>query len=124
MTREEELLEFGESWDQAFVSNDYKQISTFMSDDWVIVGTSGGITSKETFLEWIKSGEVLHTRMDSEETRIKVYGNTGIVISKGTSAGNYKGVPFSLYEWSMSVFLHDGKKWICVATMLTNAKPE
>lgn len=124
MTREEDLLRFEKLWDQAFISNDYEQISRFMSEDWVIVGTSGGITDRESFLQWIRSGEVEHTRMDSDETRIKVYGNTGVVISKGTSAGNFKGVPFELYEWSMSIFLHDGKSWVCVATMLTDAKPK
>lgn len=41
MTREEDLLRFEELWDQAFITNDYGQISRFMSEDWVIVGTSG-----------------------------------------------------------------------------------
>ncbi|MFN0158088.1 MAG: nuclear transport factor 2 family protein [Bacteroidota bacterium] len=59
--------------------------------------------------------------MDSDEIRIKIYGNTGVVTSRGTSAGKYKGNPFELYEWSSSVFIRTQEKWICVLTMLTTA---
>src|SRR5688500_9291932 len=109
MTSEESLILFGKQWDDAIVSNNVDAISAFMSDDWVIVGTGGGITTKEAFLEWISSGAVTHNRMDSEEMRIKIYGDTGVVTSRGTSAGKYKGNQFKLYEWSTSVFIRKGK---------------
>lgn len=43
--------------------------------------------------------------MDSDEFNIKLYGDTGIVINRGTGAGTYNGENFSLYEWSTSVFI-------------------
>lgn len=122
MTAKEELLEFGQKWDEALVSNDVDAISSFMSDDWTIIGTAGGITTKESFLDWIRSGDLTHNRMDSDETHIQIYGSTGIVTSRGTSAGMYLGKPFSLYEWSLSVFIRSENEWKCVATMLTPAK--
>ncbi len=124
MNPEELLLQFVKEWDEAMISNDIAEIGKFMSDDWVIVGSEGGITSKPEFLEWIKSGDVTHNRMDSDETRIKVYGNTGLITSRGTSAGNYKGQPFELYEWSSNVFIFTEGKWLCVHTMLTPANKE
>ncbi|MBA3675458.1 MAG: nuclear transport factor 2 family protein [Chitinophagaceae bacterium] len=90
MKAEEELILFGKQRDEAMVSNNAEEIAKFMSDDWVIVGTEGGITSKSSFLEWIKSGDVMHSRMDSDEIRVKIYGNTGVVTSRGTSAENTK----------------------------------
>jgi len=121
MNPEEELRQLGRQWDEAIVGNDVAEIAKFISDDWVIVGSEGGVTSKNEFLEWIRSGDVTHCRMDSDEMRIKVYDNTGIVTSRGTSAGKYKGQPFDLYEWSSSVFVRNKGKWICVFTMLTPA---
>jgi hypothetical protein len=59
--------------------------------------------------------------MDSDETNITIYGNTGILVSRGTSAGTYNGDNFSLYEWSTSVFIKTEGKWRCVITMLTPA---
>ena len=118
---EQDLINFVTLWDEAMVSNDADSISNFMSDDWVIVGADG-IKPKSVFMEWISSGIVTHNRMDSDELEVKIYDNTGIVISRGTSAGTYNGQPFSLYEWSTSIFLKKKGRWLCVLTMLTDAK--
>lgn len=118
----EALLDYCLNWDKAIVQNDVKEISRYMSDDWVCVATDGGISSKEHFLNGIKSGDLIHTRMDTDASRIKIYDNTGIVTGKGTSSGTYKGGAFSHYEWSTSVFLWENNQWICVLTMLTPAK--
>jgi ketosteroid isomerase-like protein len=106
-------------WDNAIEGNDAAEIGKFMADDWVIVGTEGGISSKSHFLGFIKSGDLFHNRMDFEDLRVNVYDNTGIVISKGTSIGTYKRIPFSYYEWSTSVFIKKEDRWLCVLTMLT-----
>lgn len=116
----QELLEFSKRWDEAMVSNDADEIAKFMSDDWKIIG-SDGITSKSSFLQFISSGILTHNRMDSDETNITVYGNTGIVVSRGTSAGAYNGNNFSLCEWSTSIFIKSEGTWRCVLTMLTPA---
>ena len=116
----QELLDFSTRWDEAMVSNDADEIAKFMSDDWKIIG-SDGITSRSSFLELISSGSLTHNRMDSEETNISIFGNTGIVVSRGTSAGTYNRKSFSLYEWSTSVFIKARGKWLCVLTMLTPA---
>ena len=119
----EELLDFSKRWDEAMVGNDAEEIAKFMSDDWKIIG-SDGITSRSSFLQLISSGVLTHNRMDSDEHNINIYGNTGIVVSRGTSAGTYNGESFSLYEWSTSVFIRTGGKWLCVLTMLTPANKD
>jgi ketosteroid isomerase-like protein len=117
---EEDLKRTFHQWDEAMIGNDALTIGAFMTDDWVIVG-SDGITSKFSFLEYIQSGLLMHNRMDSDQMHIKIYGDTGIVISRGTSAGTYSGQTFSLYEWSTSTFIWKDGKWRCVLTMLTPA---
>ena len=116
----QELIDFTKRWDEAMLTNDAEQIEKFISDDWVLIG-SEGTTSKGTFLQEIISGSLTHNRMDSDELIIRTYGNTGIIISRGTSAGKYNGSNFSLYEWSTSMCLKKEGSWICVATMLTPA---
>ena len=121
MNAEGELLQVGKEWDEAMTQNNPEEIGKFMSEDWVIVG-SEGITRKSEFMESIRSGDLTHNRMDSDETRIKVYDTMAVATSRGTSAGKYKGEPFELYEWSSSVFIYKNGRWICVHTMLTPAK--
>lgn len=124
MDNQENLINCFNRWDEAIVKNDPELISQFMSEDWVCVGTEGGITSKSSFLEWISSGNLIHTRMDSVEMRVRVYGNTGVITSRGTSSGTYKEQPFSFHEWSTSIFALEDEQWFCVLTMLTPAKEE
>ncbi len=116
----QELLDISKRWDDAMVTNDIDEIGKFMSDDWRIIG-SDGITSKSSFLQFISSAILTHNRMDSDETNISIYGDTGILVSRGTSAGTYDGKNFSLYEWATSVFIKSEGKWRCVLTILTPA---
>ena len=120
MSAEDELLQVGKEWDEAMIQNNPDEIGKFMSDDWVIV-ESEGITTKSEFLKSIRSGDLTHSRMDSDETIIKLQGNMAVVTSRGTSAGKYRGRTFELYEWSSSVFIYRDKQWICIHTMLTPA---
>ena len=116
-----ELMQLGRDWDKAIESNDVNEMSRYMDDSWVIVG-SDGINSKENFLDLVRSGDLQHSKMDFEDLRVEIYDNTAVVTSKGTSAGTYKGMPFSFYEWTTSVFLKRNGNWLCVLTMITPAK--
>ena len=119
-TETQELLDFSKQWDEAMIGNDADEIAKFIADDWVIVA-SDGITPRSSFLQLISSGVLTHNRMDSDECTISIYGNTGVVVSRGTSAGTYNDEKFSLYEWSTSVFIKSEGSWRCVLTMLTPA---
>lgn len=121
MERHNELMYFGKLWDQAMVCNDAEEISKFMSDEWVLVETEGGITPKSAFLTSLKSGDLTHNIMSSGDVRVKIYGEMGLLTSRGTSSGRYKDQPFCFYEWSTSVFIRERGNWKCVLTMLTPA---
>lgn len=122
MTAEEELKKTCEDWDRAMVTNNVQEIGQYMSDQWVSIGTDGNITDKPTFLDWIASGDLEHTVMDTDEMIVKVFGDVAIAMARGTSAGTYKGEPFSLYEWSKNVFIKEQGKWRCISTMLSPAE--
>lgn len=117
---EKELLQYSLDWDAAIVTNNAKKIRGYMTDDWVCVATNGGITTLDTFLEQIHSGLLTHHEMSTQDSRVRVYGNTGIVTGKGYSKGTFKGEAFSFHEWSTSVFVLKGTEWKCVLTMLAD----
>lgn len=104
------------------IGNNAIDIGKYMSDDWIIIG-SDGITAKADFLKFVENGNLIHTKMTSDYDLVRIYGNTGIVISRGFSEGFYNGEFFSLYEWSTNVFLKSNGRWLCMSTMVTHAKP-
>jgi ketosteroid isomerase-like protein len=120
MTTEQQILECYKEWDKAIERNDIDAMSRYMSDEWICVGTTG-ITPKATFLESINCGDLQHTEMSSDFIKVKVYNDAALVVGRGVSAGTYKRQPFSLNEWSTSMFVLEGDDWRCVLTMLTPA---
>lgn len=86
----QELFDFHTAWNKALERNDAAETGGFMHVDWVCVGADGR-TSKADFLGSISSSDLKHSIMSTEDPEAKIYGNTGILTSRGVSAGVYKG---------------------------------
>jgi ketosteroid isomerase-like protein len=116
---EEELLKLGEEFAQAVAKNDVNAIDRFLADDWIIVDPDGGIIDKARFLGVIKSGVLSHETMDSNDWRVRLYGNTAVVTGLTTTKGKFMGQDFTSCERATDVFVKQGDRWRCVFTQLT-----
>ena len=115
----DELRETARAWDRAMIANDVDSIGRFMAADWIIVGTDGHITDRDTFLEQIRSGELSHHTMTTEAVSVRVYSGVGVLVAEGISAGRYQGREFHVLERQSNVFVKDGGTWRCVLTHLS-----
>jgi ketosteroid isomerase-like protein len=116
---EEELLKVEKGFVDAIAKNDLEAIERFVTDDWIIINADGGIIEKERFLEVIKSGALTHEMMQSDDIRVRVYGNSAIVSALTRSNGKFMEQEFTTHERSTDVFVrHDGR-WRCALTQLT-----
>ena len=114
-----ELRTMVAAWDQAMIQNDADKIGQFMHDDWVIVGSDGGVSDKPTFLAQIRQGRLSHDVMTSEDLRIREYGDVAVLISIGVSGGLFEGHAFREHERQSSVFVKERGEWRCVITHLS-----
>jgi ketosteroid isomerase-like protein len=117
--REEELMSVAREWDRAMVRNDADAIGQYMADDWTIVGSDGRMSDKAAFLGLVKSGALSHDVMESEDFRIRIYGDAAVVLARGISGGNYRGQLFREVEQSSNVFVRQQGQWRCVLTHLS-----
>ena len=115
----QELTAVAHAWDRAMTSNDAHAIGRFMADDWIIVGPDASVTDKAAFLSLIESRIVTHDVMTSENLRVRVYGDAGVVTADGVSAGQYHGQPFREVERASSFFVRQSGQWRCVLTHLS-----
>jgi len=116
---EEELVKLEEEFTGAIVKNNPDAIRQFVADDWIIINADGGIIDRERFLEVIKSGTLTHEMMESDDVRVRVYGDSAVVSALTRSKGKFMGQEFTTHERSTDVFVrHDGQ-WRCVLTQLT-----
>ncbi len=116
---EEELVKMEKEFTDAIVKNDPEVIGRFVTEDWIIINADGGIIDKERFLEVIKSGTLTHEMMQSDDIRVRVYGDSAVVSALTRSKGKFMEQEFTTHERSTDVFVrHDGQ-WRCVLTQLT-----
>ncbi|OEU91990.1 hypothetical protein DB35_06795 [Streptomyces abyssalis] len=111
-------------WAAAIVSDDSERIARFMADDWVMVSATG-VSSREQFLSYVRSGDLTHSAMDLVgPPRIRVYGDTAVFTGRVTNTAHYRGSRFDADEWTTDVFMRRDGRWLCVLSHITAAAPD
>ena len=116
---EDELLRIEEAFAEAIVRNDLESIGRLVADDWVVIDPNGEIVDRTRFFEVIKSGALTHDTMDSEDFRVRVYGDSAVVTAITSTKGKFMGEEFITRERATDVFVKREGRWQCVLTHLT-----
>ena len=116
---EEELLKLERAFADAIIKNDLESIGRIVADDWIIVDPNGEIVDRTRFFEVIKSGALTHDIMESEDFRVRVYGESAVVTAITSTKGKFRGQEFSTRERATDVFVKRDGRWQCVLTHLT-----
>jgi ketosteroid isomerase-like protein len=102
---------------QAFRSNDADGILRWLSDDWMVIATSGGVgEGKMVFPEGIKSGVLTRRTFDISESRVRLYGDVAVVTNRVKTSGVYHGKAFDIWERQTDVLLWKDGGWKVVLT--------
>ena len=119
---EEELLKLEEAFSEAIVRNDVEGLGRLVADDWIIIDPNGEIVDRARFLAVIQSGVLTHDMMESENFRVRVYGDCAVVTAVTRTKGKFTGQEFSTQERATDVFVKRDGRWQCVLTHLTRFK--
>ena len=119
---EEELLKLEKAFADAIVKNDLEAIGRLVTDDWIIIDSNGEIVDRTRFFDVIKSGALTHETMESEDFRVRVYGDSAVVTAITSTKGKFMGQDFSTHERATDIFVKRDGRWRCVLTHLTKFK--
>lgn len=122
MTEEQLIQEFQaieDAFNVAVVSNDVREISKCVSDDWVMVEAQGGIVLRERFFHAVNKGTLSHSAMTKKVMRVKVYDGIAVVTGRGQNNANWKGEELFFDEWVTDIYRKENGRWVCVLTHLT-----
>ena len=119
MKAEEELLKLEKEFAQAIANNESEAIERFVADDWIIIDPDGGVVNRACFFEAIKSGALMHEMMESDDMRVRVYGDSAVVTALTRTKGRFMGQDFSTQERATDVFVRLDGRWQCVVSHLT-----
>ena len=116
---EQQLLTLEKAFAEAIVRNDLEGIGRLVTDDWIIIDPNGEIVDRARFFEVIKSGALTHDMMESEDFRVRVYGDSAVVTGVARTKGKFMGQEFSTRERATDIFVKRDGRWQCVLTHLT-----
>jgi ketosteroid isomerase-like protein len=116
---QEEILKVEKEFGQAIIKNDPEAIGRFLADDWIIIDPDGGIVDKSRFLGVIRSGTLGHEVMDSDDVRVRIYGDAATFTALTTTKGKFMGQEFSSQERATDIFVKKDGRWQCVISQLT-----
>ena len=119
---EEELLKLENAFAEAIKKNDLEGLGRLVADDWIIIDPNGEIVDRTRFFEAIQSGALTHDIMESEDLRVRVYGDSAVVTAITSAKGKFMGQEFSTRERATDVFVKRDGRWRCVLTHLTKSK--
>ena len=116
---EADLVKLEKEFAQAIVNNDLEGIGRLVTEDWIIIDPNGEIVDRARFFEVIKSGALMHDIMESEDLRVRAYGDNAVVTALTRTKGKFMGQEFSTQERATDVFVKRDGRWQCVLTHLT-----
>ncbi len=120
----DELLSVNEEWAKAMIANDAAAIGSFMADEWIMV-SERGISTKDHFLSFVRSGELTHSRFEMVgEATIRVYGATAVLAARIVNTAHFAGQQFDQDEWTTDVFVKRDGRWLCVMSHITAVNKE
>ena len=116
---EKELLKLEKEFAETIMRNDLEGLGRIVADDWIIIDPNGEIIDRARFFEVIKSGSLTHDMMESEDLRVRVYGDSAVVTALTRTKGKFMGQEFSTQERATDAFVRRDGRWRCVLTHLT-----
>jgi hypothetical protein len=120
---EEQLKKLTDQMLAVQLKGDTDSYATLLADDYTVIRGDGTLSTKAQDVENFKSGVVKYEAADVRDSKVRVYGNTGIVILLVAFKGTISGKPFSGDTRSTRIWVKQKGSWKCVAYQATRVVP-
>lgn len=108
----------------AHVTLDLDQIERLLHPDYVIIQPGGRIESKEEVLTSYRSGTRRWVSARSDQLKVRLYGNTAVVVGRWTAAGQHGAEHFDYDARFLAVWVYADGRWQNVASQSTTLAEE
>jgi ketosteroid isomerase-like protein len=91
--------------------NDAATMERILSDDFLLVTSSGKTYTKSELLDEAKSGRTAYEHQEDTDKTVRVWGDTAVVVAKLWEKGTEDGKPFEYKLWFSDVYRHTPTGW-------------
>jgi len=113
----EAIKKFEQDTGDAMVAGDIDKLNQIYADDWVTVGSSGQIFTKESLINDFKSGKHKLVSFETGPMDVQVFGNVAIVQASVTEKRLQDGKDISGQFVFMDLLKKRGDKWVIMRTL-------
>ncbi len=113
---EGQILALENAWNQAELQHDPAALKLILADDFVITEPDGTIQTRQQHFDFMKDKSYHYDLLVSEDFRIKVYGDAGVVTGTYHEKAKYKGKQFDRRGRFTDTWIKSNGSWRCVAS--------
>lgn len=121
---EQELLKLEQDMAKADVKADVAFLDRVLAEDWEFTGADGTVWAKAEALTHVKSGEEEASFATLDGMKARVYGDAAVVTGRSTFKTKLKGKDISAQFRFTDTWIRKAGRWQCVATHVSEIKPE
>jgi len=104
----------------AMRAGDLRKLSSYLADDYFLIGVGGNTRNKETRLAWLKDNVSLLSTIRPSDLKVRHYGSAAVVTGLVTITDESP----TVYERFTHVWALKGDSWQMVSGQVTAVEPE
>ena len=112
---EQELLRANREYDEALVRRDIAVLERLYSDEFVYTTPDGEVRNRAQQLTFMRTGDLRLESGQSNDVRVRVYGNTAVMTGRFTATGKFRGKDIDIRERYTAVWVKREGRWRLVA---------
>ena len=124
MTVEQTLAQVEHELSDAMVKGDTAALIKYFDAREVITDPGGMLMNKAQAIAMFKSGDLKFESMKIDDVKVRLFGNTAIVIYRTNDKGSFKGQAFEGQSRWTDTFIKMNGKWVIVAAQGTPIMPQ
>ena len=120
---EEQIKKMERDRAAAVVKADVATLEGLTADDFILINANGQLSDKATTMKNIKTGVIKITSNEVSDLKVRVYGDTAVVIGKSSAKGTIGGRELKGPVMFTRVYVKKNGKWLSVAFQQTPIVP-
>jgi uncharacterized protein (TIGR02246 family) len=116
---EKQVKALTDQFTQAFEKGDTAFMDKYFADNYTGIHSDGKVSTKAQEIENVKSGNLKWATVDLHDRKIRVYGDTALVIGLSSSTGTVGGKPYNGDFRTTQTWVKQKGNWMVVAFQST-----
>ena len=122
-TTQDQVLELGRRWAEAEQRGDTETLDALTTDDFTLVGPLGFVLRKPEWLVRYGAGGLVTRSLVWDETTVRDYGDTAVVVGNHTQRAEYRGTPADGSFRATHIVVRRGGEWRLAGIHLSPIAP-